>query len=339
MITNKVESFSYDGGEVIPGETQHFKYRVSETYLDDPIRIPVSIINGTKPGPTCFLTAASHGDELNGVEVVREVVEEWDHSEIRGTIVGIPVMNVPGFLAQERYIPHSDRDLNRSFPGDPESTGAHRMAYEIFSNFIEPCDFGIDLHTSTRGRTNMFHTRANMDNEDISRLAKSFGSNIVIDGQGPEETLRREASDAGVPTITVEMGMAHRFERDLIDEALEGIRSVFAEFNIYPTEIVRNPIWRTIVQGWTDRTWIRAESGGMVEMHYNAGDLIYEGDTIATIRGPFKNEYEKVTAPATGLLIGALENPVVSPGNPICHFVEPDNDTLKVIEDIRNTDS
>ncbi len=332
MYTSKVEPFEYDGGCVLPGETQHFKYSISETYLGDTIRIPVSVINGSKSGPTCFLTAASHGDELNGVEVVREVVEEWDHSDICGTIVGIPVMNVPGFLAQERYLPNSDRDLNRSFPGNPDGSDASRVAHEIYTNFIEPCDFGIDFHTSTRGRTNMFHTRANMEDEHVARLAKAFGSNVIIASEGPEGTLRREATDDGVQTLTIEMGQAHRFERPLIDEALAGVRSVFAEFDIYPAESVRNPIWRTIVEGWDERTWIRADVGGIVEMYHEKGDIIRKGETLCEIKGPFNRESNEVTAPFTGLLVGALENPVVSPGNPICHFVQLEPETVDIIE-------
>src|SRR6056297_3125663 len=141
------EAFTYNGGKVEPGETQDIRYGISETYLGDPVRIPVTIINGKHPGPTGFLSAAAHGDELNGIEVVREVAHEWPLDDLHGCLVCMPVLNVPGFLAQQRYLPIYDRDLNRSFPGHEESTSAKRMAHRIFTNFVEPCDFGIDLHT------------------------------------------------------------------------------------------------------------------------------------------------------------------------------------------------
>lgn len=117
----------------------------------------MTIINGPYPGPTTFLSAAIHGDELDGIEVVREVAQEWAHSEVCGTLVCLPVLNVQGFVAQERYLPILERDLNRPFPGKQDSTSPNRIAHQIYDNFIDPCDFGLGFHTSTRGRTNMFH--------------------------------------------------------------------------------------------------------------------------------------------------------------------------------------
>jgi hypothetical protein len=325
-------AFTYNGGRVDRGETQNIRYGISETYLGDPVRIPVTIVNGERSGPTVFLTAAAHGDELNGIEVVREVAFEWDLSTLAGTLVCMPVLNVPGFLAQQRYLPIYDRDLNRSFPGHDESTSAKRMAYRIFQNFIQPCDFGLDFHTSTRGRTNMLHVRADMSHKGVARLARAFGSNVIIDGEGPEGTLRGEATKAGVPTITVEMGEAHRFQRPLIDDALAGVESVFAEYGLRETSLVRWPGWRTVITDDREKTWIRADAGGIVDVHYDVGSLVHAGDRICTITNPFKNDNTVVEAPFTGVLVGILENPVVYPGNPICHLVELDAKTLGVVE-------
>lgn len=324
--------FTYNGGTVAPGETANIRYTVSETYLGDPIRIPVTIVNGEHPGPTACLTAATHGDELNGIEVVRAVAYEWDHSDLHGTIVCLPVLNVPGFLAQQRYLPILDRDLNRSFPGYESGTSARRMAHRIYTNFIQPCDFVLDFHTSTRGRNNMLHVRANMENPDVERLARAFASNVIIAGQGPEGTLRREASDDGVPAVTIEMGEAHRFQRDLIDEALSGTESVFAEYGLRPRTKVRWPGWRTVIQDDLEKTWIRADSGGIVDMHHRRGALVHEGNPICTITNPFMTEKDTVEAPFTGLLVGVLENPVVYPGNPICHLVELDEQIRHIVE-------
>ncbi len=326
------EAFTYNGGKVSPGETQNIRYGISETYLGDPVRIPVTIINGGKPGPTVFLTAAAHGDELNGIEVVREIAHEWDLSGLAGTLVCLPVLNVPGFLSQQRYLPIYDRDLNRSFPGREGSTSAKRMAHQIFTNFIEPCEFGLDFHTSTRGRTNMLHVRGNMANKSVHRLALAFGSNVVLDGEGPNGTLRGEATRAGIPTITIEMGEAHRFQRGLIDDALAGAESVFAEYDMIGRSTVRWPGWRTIITDDREKTWIRADVGGIVDMHYGRGSLVHEGDRICTITNPFKDDNVTVEAPFTGLLVGLLENPVVYPGNPLCHLVELSEKTRRVVE-------
>ncbi len=325
-------AFTYDGGSVPPGARQNIRYTVSETYLGDPIRIPVTIINGVRDGPTVFLSAAAHGDELNGIEVVREVAHDWDHTDLRGTLVCLPVLNVPGFISQERYLPIYDRDLNRSFPGHPESTSAKRIANRVFRNFIEPCDLGLDFHTSTRGRTNMLHVRADMSMPRIARVANAFASNVVLDSEGPEGSLRREASTVGTPTVTVEMGEAHRFQRDLIDRALSGTLSVLAEFGLLATEVVAWPGWRTIIDDDAEKTWLRADTGGLVEMHHDRGALVEAGDRICTITNPFKEDSDVVTAPFTGLLVGILENPLVYPGNPLCHLVELDDPTRRALE-------
>ena len=326
------EPFTYDGGRVDPGESQNLRYTVSETYLGDAVRMPVTIVNGERAGPTVVLTAAVHGDELNGIEVVREVAHEWDLSDLRGTLVCLPVLKVPGFIAQQRYLPIYDRDLNRAFPGEAGGTSAKRMARRIFSNFVEPCDLCVDFHTSTRGRSNMPHVRADMDDEAVSRLAHAFASNVIIDTSGASGTLRREASDAGVPTITVEMGEAHRFERPLIDRALSGVASVFAEYGLLSTEVVHWPDWRTIVDGSEDKTWLRADTGGLVDMRVSRGAFVEEGAVVCVIANPFKTETTKVRAPFDGLLVGVLENPIVYPGNPLCHLVNVDERTRRAIE-------
>ena len=326
------EPFAYDGGRVDPGETANVRYGVSETYLGDAVRVPVTIVNGERAGPTVFLSAAAHGDELNGIEVVREVAHEWDHSDLAGTLVCLPVLNVPAFLAQQRYLPIYDRDLNRSFPGDPDGTSARRIAHNIHRNFLVPCDLGIDFHTSTRGRTNTLHVRADMDHERVARVARAFASHVIIAGEGPGGTLRREATAAGVPTITVEMGEAHRFQRDLIDRALDGTRSVLAEFGLRQESAVAWPGWRTVVDGSEEKTWLRASAGGLVEMLHDRGSLVREGEPVCTITNPFKTEVETVTAPFTGLLVGVLENPLVHPGNPLCNLVRLGERTQRAIE-------
>ena len=332
------ETFTYNGGKVDPGETQNIRYGISETYLGDPVRIPVTIVNAERPGPTVFLSAATHGDELNGIEIVREVAHDWDLTEIGGTLICLPVLNVPGFIAQQRYLPIYDRDLNRSFPGQEDSTSAKRMAYRIFHNFIEPCDLGLDFHTSTRGRTNMLHVRADMADLRVNRLAHAFGSKVIIDSEGAEGTLRREASDVGAPTITIEMGEAHRFQRGLIDDALDGVRSVFAEYGMTEKDNVRWPGWRTVITDTSQKTWIRADAGGIVDMHFDRGAFVHEGDRICTITNPFKDENVHVESPFTGVLVGVLENPVVYPGNPLCHLIELDESTRKVVEAIQSPD-
>lgn len=324
------EPFRYDA-EVEPGELKHVRYEVSETYLGDPVEIPVTIINGEHDGPRICVTAAIHGDELNGVKVAQEVADRYDPADIHGTLVVVHVCNVPGYLAQQRYIPIYDQDLNRSFPGKAQSNTAERMANALYGRFIKQCDYVVDLHTSTRNRTTMYHVRADMSNPEVKRLANAFGANVYLSGTGDEGSLRRTACNDGIPTITIEMGRAHRFQHDLIDRAIEGIESVLAEYDMLPGEPVVWPGWRRVIDEASEKTWLRANTGGLVEMKQET-PFVHEGDTICTITNHFKTREKVVTAPFTGLIVGTLENPVAAPGHPLCHLVGVDETTQHEIE-------
>jgi len=178
----------------------------------------------------------------------------------------------------------------------------------------------------------MLHVRADMDHRGVARLANAFASNVIIASQGPDGSLRREATRSGTPTITVEMGEAHRFQRDLIDRALDGVRSVLAEFGLREEEQVHWPGWRTVIDETDDETWLRADTGGLVDMHYERGSLVREGEVICTVSDPFRAETDPVEAPFTGLLVGVAENPLVYPGNPLAHLVKLDERTLRAME-------
>ncbi|MFC6991359.1 succinylglutamate desuccinylase/aspartoacylase family protein [Haladaptatus sp. GCM10025707] len=325
-------AFHYNGETVEPGEVRTLRHEISETYLGDPVEIPVTIINGRQPGPSVFLTAAIHGDELNGVKVVQEAASTYKPGNLHGTLVCIHVVNIPGYLAQQRYIPIYDLDLNRSFPGKERSNTAERMANNLFSTFIKQCDLGLDFHTSTRNRTTMFHVRADMSDPEVERLARSFGANVILGGGGDGGSLRGAATSAGVPTITIEMGQAHRFQRRLIKRGLQGVESILAEYEMLPDAAIHWPGWTKVIGSDSDKTWLRADVGGLVEMHHGRRELVYEGEVIATITDHFKDEVHDVEAPFTGLLVGLLQNPVAAPGHPLCHLVEVDDRTREVIE-------
>lgn len=331
MPDDVAQPFRFDA-EVAPGEKRQFRYEVSETYLGDPVEIPVTIINGSEPGPRVFMTAAIHGDELNGVKVLQEVARQYHPGDIHGTIVLIHVVNVPGFLAQQRYLPIYDQDINRSFPGKARSNTAERIAHAVYHRFIAQCDLGLDFHTSTRNRTTMYHVRADIQDEEVERLAETFGANVILSGEGDEKSLRAVATRNGIPTLTVEMGKAHRFQPALIEKALEGIESVLADVGVYPEGNVHEPHWIKVMGPNEEKRWIRAETGGLVDMQWGPSPLVNEGDTICTISDHFSREEHIVEAPFTGLIVGVLENPIAAPGHPICHLVRISAETREEIE-------
>ena len=324
------EPFRFDA-EVEAGEQRQIRYEVGETYLGDPVEVPITIINGDSAGPTVGLVAALHGDELNGVKVLQEIADRYDPADLNGTIVCIHVANVPGYLAQQRYIPIYDLDLNRSFPGKQRSNTAERMANRLYTQFLKQCDLILDFHTSTRNRTTMYHVRADMSNPDVRRLARSFGANVILSGEADAGSLRTVAARDGISTITVEMGRAHRFQMPLIERAIDGVESVLAEFDVVPGPVLW-PGWTKVIDADSEKTWLRSDTGGLVEMKYGDVPLVHKGDTICTVSDHFRTEEHVVTAPFTGLVVGVLQNPVAAPGHPLCHLVGVDESTRTEIE-------
>ena len=321
------EPFRVDA-EIAPGEKRHLRHEVGETYLGDPVEIPVTVINGEGEGPVVGLTAAVHGDELNGVKVCQEVAARYAPADLAGTLVVMHVLNVPGYQAQQRDIPIYDQDLNRAFPGKARSNTAERIARNVWDTFVSQFDCLLDFHTSTRNRTTMYHTRADVSNSAVESIARAFGANVIISGPGDQGSLRRTATEAGIPAVTVEMGKAHRFQPTLIDRAVAGVRSVLAQVGAVPDGRVDRPGWtRVIPMDQGEKTWIRADTGGLVEMRWGPYPLVDDGETICTITDHFSREERVVTAPFTGILVGVLENPVALPGHPLCHLVRVDRET------------
>ena len=323
------------GRTVAPSEKLQFRFESLVTYHGDPVEIPVTVINGEHPGPTVFLSAAVHGDELNGINVVREIAARYEPDDLHGALVCLHVVNVPGFLAQQRYVPIDNEDLNRSFPGLAGGTTSRRLANTIYESFISGCDLGLDLHTSTRGRTTMYHVRADMRDPAVERVARSVGTSVILDGEGTEGTLRKAASADGIPTVTIEMGRAHRFETAHLDRGLHCVANVLAEHDVLRDRPVAWPGWTRVIARSDEKTWLRAETGGLVEMQWGPHPLVEEGAMLFTIADHFKEDVEVVRAPFTGLVVGALESPVAFPGHPLCHFVRVDEETAAIIhEDI-----
>ncbi len=325
------EPFRYEE-RVPPGERRQFRAEVGENYLGDTVEIPVTVVNGVGEGPTIFFTAAIHGDELNGVKVVQEIATRYDPEALRGTLVCLHVCNVPAYEAQQRYTPIYDQDLNRAFPGKGRSTTTERMASKIYHRFIRPCDLGIDFHTSTRNRTTIYHVRADLENEDANRLARSFGANVMLTGSGDAGSLRSVATSADIPTITVEMGRAHRFQPVLIEKALDSVESVFAEYDVLPGRPVHWPGWYKITTPESAKRWLRADIGGLVDMEWGPYPLVRADEVICRITDHFSTKEDVVRAPFDGLIVGALENPVAAPGHPVCHLVRLDETTVEEIE-------
>ena len=311
-----MKAFRIAGMTVGVGRRKDVKIRISEFYTSTPVFIPVTVLHGTRPGPVVFLTAAVHGDEINGVEMLRQVRTSVDPRRLRGTLILVVIANPIAFMTMTRDLPDG-RDLNRFFPGRGEGSMASLIADAIFTKIVRLCDYGIDLHTAAAGRTNLPHVRADMRKPALRRLASAFGSEIVFDLAGEKGTLRGAATAQGVPTIGFEAGEPLKFQAAMIRRGVEGVRNVLAELKMADLERV-SPPFQVVV---SDHRWIRARKGGILDLRVKPGDIVEKGQLIAVNTKPFGTEVNRLIVPRAGLIVGCTTVPMVIPGQAVCHLV------------------
>lgn len=307
------------GGITVPaGETRQVRLKVSERYTGDPISLPVHVVQGKKAGPTVFVSAAIHGDELNGMGVIHDLMFGEQLTLLRGTLILMPVVNIFGFEVQSRYMPDR-RDLNRAFPGSMTGNLTSRVARVVFDEIVSRSDFGIDLHTAAGGRTNFPNVRGDLTVPGVRRIAKAFGCELMVNGKGPDGSLRREAVKAGCPTIILEAGEPLKIEPGVLAVGLRGVRNVLRELNMTTGE-PEKPAYQVRVD---KSTWVRAEVGGILRFHVAPGDFVEAGQAVATNAGVFGQTQNQLISPVDGIVLGMTTLPAVKPGEPVCHIAVP----------------
>lgn len=300
-------------GEPIPaGQSRDVKLAVSESYSSMTVQIPIHIRRAVEDGPVVFVTAALHGDEINGTGAVRQLIQSSELRLMRGSVILVPVLNILAFDRHSRYLPDR-RDLNRSFPGSATGSLASRMARTIFDEVVSRCDYGIDLHTAAVRRTNYPSARGDLTDSSVRRLAQAFGSEIIIDAKGPRGALRREACLAGCPTIVMEGGEVWKVEPRIVETAVRGIRNVLAELEMLDGEVER-PEYQVVVKS---SKWIRAERGGFLRFHVKPGDIVEKNRPLATNTTLLGRERSMLHAPFDAVVIGMTTLPAISPGEPV----------------------
>ena len=309
------------GKIVRAGERASVSLQVSENYLGISIPIPMHVWRAPNPGPTLLVSAAVHGDEINGTGAIRELIRNPGFELKTGTLVLAPVINVPGFERHSRYLPDR-RDLNRSFPGSRGGSMASRLAKAVFEKIIKKCDYCLDLHTASVRRTNFPNVRGDLSEPGVRRLARAFGCEVVIDNTGPEGSLRSEATAVGCSTLILEAGEVWKVEPSVVEYTLRGIRNILIDLEMIDGEIDKAP-FRTVVR---QTTWLRSSNGGFLQFHVRPGELVEEGQSLATNSDLLGTDLEVITAPQSGMVLGMTTIPSVSPGDPIVHLAltEPD---------------
>ena len=309
--------FPICGVNVYPGETREVELPVSEIYTTAEVSIPVRIVRGWRDGPRVFVTAAVHGDEINGTEVLRELMYDVNLQSMRGTLVCVPVVNLFGFLNHSRYLPDR-RDLNRFFPGNPGGPLASRIAHRVFSEIVRRCEYGIDLHTASARKVNLPHVRVAPSDRRASKLARAFGTEVVIHDEPRRGSLRAAAGERGIIALTYEGGQPLRFERPVVERGLTGILNVLSALGMIERQRIP-PLFQIVARR---RTWVRAERGGILDLRARPGDLLAKDQEIGVTTNPFGRERHTLQAPFAGLVIGATTLPSVNPGDAVVHVVK-----------------
>lgn len=316
--------------EVQPGTLAQLKWKPRQNFDGINRPVPVLVARGTEPGPTMCFVAAVHGDELNGIEVVRRVLYEVNPKKLKGTMIGVPIVNLQGFARNSRYLPDR-RDLNRYFPGNPRGSAASRLAHSFFNEVLRHCHTLVDLHTGSFHRTNLPQLRANLNNEDVVTLTKGFGSTIVLHSEGPVGTLRRAAVDAGIPAVTFEIGEPMRLQDDQVRHAVKAVFSLLDKFNVYG----RRSLWGSPEPVYYQSKWVRADAGGILLSDAELGARVQVGDVLGTVTDPITNDADDIQSPYNGRIIGMAVDQFVMPGYAAYHIgIETEVDAEQFDEDV-----
>lgn len=312
-------AFKIGDQTVSAGKRARVELPIANLMSGTPVALPIVVSHGRTDGPTMWLTAAVHGDEIGGVEIIRRVHEQLDPATMAGTVIAIPVVNVHGFNNGDRYLPDR-RDLNRSFPGTRRGSLASRIAYLMMTEVVARSDLGIDLHTGSAHRTNFPQIRANLDDPNTLKIAKAFGAPVAIHAHTRDGSLRQAATEADSTVLLYEGGEADRFDETAIAIGAKGVLRVLKHQGITeqgPRRGKKSHITRST-------NWARATRSGIVHMERDLGDHVLGGDLIATIYDPFGKRLSSLKAKQTGIIIGCTQRPVVNRGDAIIHIATLD---------------
>lgn len=310
------------------GERQTLEIPVPSLYTHTDLELPVHVIHGKKSGPVLFLSAAVHGDEINGVEIIRRILHSKTIGKLKGTLIAVPVVNIYGFINQERYLPDR-RDLNRSFPGSIRGSMTGRMANLFLHEIVSKCTHGIDLHTGAIHRENLPHIRAFLDDVETERMARAFTSPVILNTNIVEGSLRESAEKLDVSVIVYEAGEALRFDEVSIRAGVRGIVSVMRELEMLPPLKSKRKFVGPIVA--SSSSWLRAPQSGILRVQKSLGARVKENEPLGFVSDPFGEVEEEIISQNDGIIIGRTNLPLVNEGEALFHIAK-----FKSLESVAN---
>ena len=301
--------------EIAPGERRTVDLPLPPLYTHTNVSMPVHVIHGRAPGPRLFVASAVHGDEINGIEIIRRLLATRGLSRLAGTLIAIPVVNVYGFVSQSRYLPDR-RDLNRSFPGSDRGSMAARLADTLMSEIVAKCTHGIDLHTAAGGRDNLPQVRVDLDlHPGMLELAEAFAPPIIVDSATRQGTLRDAVGD--LPMLLYEAGEALRFDEIAIRAGLRGTLRVMRHLDMLPPAKSGERGQKPWVAN--SSVWIRSPQSGILRLRVPLGGIVQAGDVLGHVADPFGHAEQTITSECSGVLIGITRLPLVHEGEALLH--------------------
>lgn len=301
-----------------PGDRLTFELSFSSLPTGNALPLPVQVIHGTNPGPTIWLSAAIHGDEINGVEIIRQVLARIRPVDLAGSIIAVPIVNVLGFVGESRYLPDR-RDLNRAFPGSKTGSLAARLANLFMETIVAQSTHGIDLHTGSDHRINLPQVRANLSHAETYAFARAFGAPLLIDSQTRDGSLREAAARRGIPCLLYEAGEAQRFNDFAIDAGVSGVLRAMEFLAMQRSDVVSADAPLLV----SETRWARARRAGMARLFVRLGDWVRHNEIVGVISDALGREQARIRANSGGVVIGLLRNPIVHRGDAVVHIGVP----------------
>ena len=316
------EVSTIDSASAAPGRRAVVDLPVAELYTHTRMTMPVHVVVGRKPGPTVFVVAALHGDELNGIEIIKRLLRHAGLKRLRGRLLAVPIVNVFGFINRSRYLPDR-RDLNRSFPGREQGSIAARLARLVAEEIVARSDYGIDLHTGAVGRTNYPQIRANLRDPVVRAMAEAFGAPAIIDSSLKDGSLRQHAAERSCPVIVYEAGEALRFDELSIRAGVRGVLRVLRGLGMLPDG---KPSRRLLAPARANTTtWVRAPSSGIFQSQTKLGARVRREQALGRVTDPFGEFEADVIASVSGLIIGRATSPLTHEGDALFHIARFDD--------------
>lgn len=313
-----------NGHSIAPGERVTLELPLPQLYTHAPLTMSVRVIRGRREGPRLFVSAAVHGDELNGIEIIRRLLRHSALKRMCGTLIAVPIVNIYGVIHHSRYLPDR-RDLNRSFPGSERGSMAARLAGLFMSEIVEHCTHGIDLHTGAINRANLPQVRAKLDDPETAELARAFGVPVVLNANLRDGSLRQAAAERGVRMLLYEAGEALRFDELGIRAGRRGVLNVMRHLGMLsPSRRRRAPAAEPSVV--RSSSWVRAPESGVLRTTASLGERIERDGLLGMITDPFGDSEVQVRSPADAILIGRTNIPLVHEGEALFHLARFEDD-------------